>query len=156
MTGLRSFIYLIRQTSLKKLRNLTTLVMDRWPSWYSTEENLYIINSRGKIKPRRLELYKYKLRRLVQNIFEISDRYAKEMDWGLGNRSILSVVAVGARGTLMVEGIQSAKLEQVQYVRGQQVDAFGKRSMMAVNIERHLVRFIEPESDILDVCNFGT
>ena len=85
----------------------------------------------------------------------MSDRQAKEMNWGLGNRSMLSVVAVGAKGTLMVEGGQSAKLEQVQYVRGQQVDAFGNSSMMAVKIERHLVRFIEPESDILDVINSG-
>ena len=140
---------------MKKLRDLRTLVMDRWPSWCSTEENLYIINSRGKIKPRRFELYKYKLRRLVQNIFEISDRHAKEMNWGLGNRSMLSVVAVGSSSTLMVEGSQSAKLEQVHYVRGQQIDAFGKRSMMAVNVSKHLVRFIEPESGILDLIDSG-
>ncbi len=77
------------------------------------------------------------------------------MNWGLGNRSVLSVIGVGANGTVMSNGTHHVKLEPVQYVRGQQIDAFGKRSMMAVKIERHLVRFIEPESDILDVhiCN---
>lgn len=107
------------------------------------------------MKPRCLEFYKYKLPRLLQNTFEISDRHAIEMNWGLGSRSMLSVIAVGANGTVMSNGDHHVKLEPVQYVRGQQIDAFGNRSMMAVKIARHLVRFIEPESDILDVhiCN---
>ena len=97
----------------------------------------------------------YILQRLVQHMFEISDRHAIETNCGLGNRSALSVISVGASGTSIWDGSQNAQVEAVYYVRGQQIDAFGNRSMMAVNIESHLVRFIEPESDILDLDVFG-
>ena len=133
-----------------KLPNLVTLVIGRWPVTHES-----FINGRGKIKPRCLELYKHKLLRVVRNIFEMSDRRALEMKWGLGKRSLLSTIAIGVNGAVMWDGHHDAKVEQVQYVRGQQVDAFGKRSMIPVNIERHLVRFIEPESDILNVNVFG-
>ncbi len=67
---------------------------------------------------------------------------------------MLSIITVGWDRTVMSDGNRSIITEPVQYVRGQQIDALRNRSMLAVKIERHLVRFIEPVSDVLDTGVF--
>ena len=76
------------------------------------------------------------------------------MQWSLGSRSLLSVVVVGTLRVATWGDDHHAKLRRLRYVRGEQIDAFGNRSMMAVRIESQLVRFVEPESGIIDVNKY--
>ena len=65
---------------------------------------------------------------------------------------MLSVIAFGANGKTLYDeqGHHNIKLKQVSFVRGMQVDPFGKTSMLAVKTVWKMVQFIEPESDILN------
>lgn len=109
-------------------------------------------NSYNKIRPSWLSLYEHHLQRLAQRIFESSDENATERGWGLGTRSLLAVIAFGSNGKSLYEnnGDDQLKLKQIPFVRGLKVDPFGKSSLLAVRTEWRMVRYVEPESDILN------
>ena len=94
--------------------------------------------------------YERQLQGITQGIFQAIDAYASAQGLGLGNRSKLSVVAWGGNGKTRHEGNSKFKLKQIPFVRGLQVDPFGKTSILAVQIIWRLVQFVEPESDILN------
>ena len=109
--------------------------------------------SRNKVKPLWYDLYEHNLQRLAQQIFVASDENSQEQGWGLGHRSMLSVIAFGANGKTPYDEHGHSikiKLKQVSFVRGMQVDPFGATSMVAVKTVWKMVQFIEPESDILN------
>ena len=133
------------QRSCKKLQHLVTINFHGWPSTNSS----FISRSR-KLKPLWYDLYEHNLQRLAQQIFEASDTNSAQEGWGLGHRSMLSVIAFGANGKTHYDEQQHVKLKQVPFVRGTQTDAFGKTSLLAVKTVWKMVQFIEPESDILN------
>ena len=101
------------------------------------------------MKPEYYDLYEHGLQRLAQQIFEASDANSKEQGWGLGHRSMLSVVAFGANGSSSYcQG--DIRLKQLPFVRGQKIDAFGNVSLLAVKTQWKMVKFIEPGSDVLN------
>ena len=42
------------------------------------------------------------------------------------------------------------QMKQIPFVRGTKTDAFGNTGMLAVKTEWRMVKFVEPESDILN------
>ncbi|KAL2045738.1 hypothetical protein N7G274_002169 [Stereocaulon virgatum] len=131
--------------SCRKLRHLVTINFHDWPSTDSS-----FIGRSGKLKILWYDLYEHNLQRLAQQIFEASDINSAVQGWGLGNRSMLSVIAFGANGKTPYDERQHIRLKQVPFVRGTQTDAFGKTSMLAVKTMWKMVQFIEPESDVLN------
>ena len=132
------------QSHTLKLHNLRTLNIRRWPS---TRESF--IGSFTRIIP-TLRLYEHQLQRMTQHIFELSDMDAMENDYGLGNRSHLSVVCWGGNGKTRHDSNDKFKLKQIPFVRGWKLDPFGEKSMLAVQTIWRMVQFVEPESDILN------
>ena len=108
------------------------------------------ISPNNRLKHEWYDLYEHALQRLAQQIFEASDSHSKEQGWGLGNRSLLAVVAFGANWKSHPESDSSLQLKQLPFVRGLKVDPFGKTEMLAVKTLWRMVQFIEPESDILN------
>lgn len=72
------------------------------------------------------------------------------MGWGTGARSLLSVIAFGSNGKSLFESGETVKLKQIPFVRGFKVDPFGKSSLLAIKTQWRMVRYLEPESDILN------
>ncbi|MCJ1471616.1 hypothetical protein MMC13_000256 [Lambiella insularis] len=132
------------QACTVKLPNLRTLNIRRWPS---TQDSF--AGSFARIIP-ILRRYEHQLQRLSQHIFELTDRDAKEKGHGLGNRSHLSVISWGGNGKTRHDSSDKFKLQQIPFVRGWKEDPFGKRSLLAVQTVWRMVRFVEPESDILN------
>lgn len=62
---------------------------------------------------------------------------------------MLAVIAFGANGATPFD-TEKIKLKQLPFVRGEKIDAFGKRSMLAVKTVWKMVQFIEPDSDVLN------
>ena len=62
---------------------------------------------------------------------------------------MLAVIAFGANGVTPFD-TEKVKLKQVPFVRGQKIDAFGNKSMLAVKTLWKMVQFIEPDSDVLN------
>ena len=62
---------------------------------------------------------------------------------------MLAVIAFGANGKTPYD-TDKVKLKQVPFVRGQQIDAFGNKTLLAVKTQWRMVQFIEPESDVLN------
>ena len=62
---------------------------------------------------------------------------------------MLAVIAFGANGVTPFD-TDKVKLKQVPFVRGQKIDAFGIKSMLAVKTVWKMVQFIEPESNVLN------
>ncbi|MCJ1398753.1 hypothetical protein MMC11_001954 [Xylographa trunciseda] len=136
--------FLAFSSHTRKLHNLRTLNIRRWPS---TRESF--IGSFTRIIP-TLRLYEHQLQRMTQHIFELSDIDAKENGYGLGNRSQLSVVCWGGNGKTRHDSNDKFKLKQIPFVRGWKLDPFGEKSMLAVQTIWRMVQFVEPESDILN------
>lgn len=134
------------QNSTKKLQYLTTLAIQRWPFTRESYTNY------NKIRNSWLNLYEHHLQRLAQRIFEASDENAIEKGWGLGTRSLLAVVAFGGNGKSLLVGSNDeiVKLKQIPFIRGLKVDPFGKSSLLAIRTEWRMVRYVEPESDVLN------
>ena len=97
-----------------------------------------------------MSIYENQLQRLAQLIFDASDVKAKTSGWGLGHRSMLTVLAFGANGeSSYEEQNDEIKLDQIVFTRGAVTDALGRTKMQPVRTLRKNLVFIEPESDIL-------
>jgi hypothetical protein len=80
---------------------------------------------------------------MAQSGFEHSLAHAAEN----GRQSRLSVIAWGASDKVYVR--QDSK-NQIIFVKGRQIDPFGKEAPLAVQVGWCLRKYIEPRSDILD------
>ena len=96
-----------------------------------------------------LSTYHSELQRMSQRIFESSDKIAKAGGYGYGNRSKLSVIAWGQSGSTKYYSSRFA-LKQVPFLRGLRVDPYGHISVLAVQSKWQLIKYVEPDSDILN------
>lgn len=143
-----SLLIILIKRSCKKLRHLITINLHGWPS--TTSPFISARSRNPRLKPQWYDLYEHDLQRLAQQIFEASDSHSKEQGWGLGYRSMLAVIAFGANGKSSFDNDGKVKLKQVPFVRGQKIDAFGNKSMLAVKTLWKMVQFVEPDSDVLN------
>ena len=132
------------QESTRELPDLKTLNIQNWP------ETMASLLDRCTPGSESLHIYESQLQRVAQDIFSASDVEAKTQGWGLGNRSLLAVIAFGANGESSYgERHDEIKLKQMLFTRGIMTDALGRTKMLAVKTLWKNIYYIEPESDIL-------
>lgn len=114
-------------TTLTKLPQLRTLNIRRWP----INRDPFSGSTASQVMP-TYRLYEMHLQRLSQQIFEKSDAEAAKGGFGHGHRSNLSLVCWGGNGRSRHDISDKYKLKQIPFVRGVKTDAFGQKSMLAV------------------------
>ncbi|KAI9816522.1 MAG: hypothetical protein M1827_001654 [Pycnora praestabilis] len=145
-------------TSSIKLPHLVTLNIIRWPTFRPTQDHPHH-SPRGH-NPVQLPkgVYKALVQRMAQFFFKRSLALAEENH----TQSKLIAIAFGSDGVNKWmpgridydmspgRGRHGWNLQQMVFARGQQIDPFGRTSLLAVKIKLPLLKFAEPDSEILD------
>ena len=132
------------QTHIYKLKSLTTLNIRSWPLGFTSAQQIDNL----------LPFLHFELQSIAQGIFESSDGVAKYEGFGFGNRSGLSVIAWGGSNYPGQDRNVKIDLKTVPFLRGVQIDPFGQTSVLAYLTKWQLIKYVEPESDILDYGNY--
>ncbi|KAI9839416.1 MAG: hypothetical protein M1838_004329 [Thelocarpon superellum] len=133
-------------TTLFALRRLTTLSITSWPE-RSLGSGFDAPTWQGTLS---MDVYIYEIRRIAQWVFDRKTEYAEKHEVA----SRLRVVAFGGTPKLATVSGVSGTLPQLAYMQGQLIDPFGLRSTVALPVKPALVKYAEPDSEIL-TCAFG-
>ena len=145
------------QTSLSPLSHLRTLNLRSWPT-FECSETLFDSYG-GMLNVEVLPIYTHLLQRIAQYVFAHTDKhfssssstpilFSNPTTRRSKPPSRLAVVAFGSNGNPFFEA--GNQLYMIPFVRGTVVDAFGESGMVAVQTKCHLVKFVEPECEVLN------